>query len=180
MLKIEISATEFFDDNTNTFFTIAGKTLCLEHSLVSLKKWESKWKKPFMHSDNITEEEMLDYIKCMTISQNVDPLTYMLLTEEHYKQISDYINDPMTATWFSDKSKSKRNGRIVTAELLYCWMFNLNIPLECQKWHLNQLITLIRVCNEENAPKKKMSKRDVAARNMSLNAARRKAMGTKG
>jgi hypothetical protein len=154
--------------------------LQLEHSLVSLSKWESKWNKPFLSKDFKTHEETLDYIKCMTINQNIDPDVYNGLTSEHITMINNYIESPMTATTFSDSKQNKSNREIITSELIYYWMIALNIPFECQKWHLNRLLTLIRVCNIKNAPPKKMSKRATASQYAALNAARRKQMNTKG
>lgn len=180
MLSLTIPSMEYFDEKTNTFLTIPGGTIRLEHSLVAISKWEAKWKKPFLGKDDKTKEEMLDYIRCMTITQNVNPNIYNNLTDENIKMISAYIDDPMTATWFSEKQPAGGNGEIVTSELIYYWMIAQQIPIEFQKWHLNRLLTLIRVCSIKNTPAKKMPKRDVYARNASLNAARRKALHSKG
>ena len=181
MLEITIPSIELWDDENQTFIPIKEQTLKLEHSLVSLSKWESKWHKSFLSTKEKTEEETLDYIKCMTITQNVKPETYAGLTQEHIKQINDYIADPMTATWFSEKEgKGKINGETVTAELVYYWMISLQIPVKFEKWHLNRLLTLIRVCNIKNSPPKKMSKRALMNRNAALNAARRQQLNTTG
>ena len=182
MLTITVPAGECFDARTNTFITTKAQTLRLEHSLVSLSKWESKWKKPFLEQkDTKTEEQMRDYIRCMTITQNVDPNVYMCLTNENIRAINEYIDDPHTATWFSeDKNQKTGQKEVVTAEIIYYWMVALQIPENYQKWHLNRLLTLIRVCNIKNAPPKKMSKRDVYSRNRSLNASRRRAHHTRG
>lgn len=179
MLTIEIPSTEMFDDNKQEFINIKGQVLQLEHSLVSLSKWESKWNIPFLNKKEKTGEQVLDYIRCMTITQNVNPIVYNGLTNENINMINDYIDAPMTATTFSDNSGN--SGReIVTSELIYYWMIALNIPMECQKWHLNRLLTLIRVCNVKNAPPKKMSRQELISRNAALNAARRKQLNTKG
>ena len=181
MLQITIPAIEMFDEQKQEFISTKEQTLCLEHSLVSLSKWESKWHKPFLSKEPKTNEETLDYIKCMTITQNVDPNIYLCLTRENIEQVNQYIEDPMTATWFSEESKKGGSGREqTTAELIYYWMIALNIPFECQKWHLNRLLTLIRVCNIKNQPPKKMSKRDIMSRNSAINAARRKKYNSKG
>lgn len=172
MLQITIPATEFWDESANKFVNTKEQTLVLEHSLVSLSKWESKWCKPFI-SNKHTFEETVDYIRCMTITQNVDPGVYSSLTDENVKQVNDYIDAKMTATWFTDKSKGKSSSEQITSELIYYWMISLNIPFECQKWHLNRLLTLIRVCNEKNQPPKKMSRRDTLNQYRALNAARR-------
>ena len=179
MLTIVIPETEEFDPSTGTFFVYKKETLLLEHSLVSLSKWESKWKKPFLSEDEKTPEETLDYIRCMTVN-SVDPSVYRRIPVSAIKKINEYISDPMTATTFSEDPNQRRNREIITAEIIYYWMVALEIPFECQKWHLNRLITLIRVCNIKNAPSKNMSKGDIYRQNTALNAARRKMHGTKG
>lgn len=179
MLKIVIPGIELYDEEKEEFITTKPQTLHLEHSLVSLAKWESKWNKPFLTKDNKTYEETIDYIRCMTITQNVSEDTYRLLTSENIQQVNEYINLPMTATTFSNQKKTP-SREVVTAEIIYYWMISLNIPFECQKWHLNRLLTLINVCNIKNQPKKKMSKRDILNRNKALNKARREALNTKG
>ena len=180
MLQITIPAVELWDERKQEFITTKEQTLQLEHSLVSLSKWESKWCKPFLNKQKKTFEETLDYIKCMTLTQNVDPEVYNYLTNENIKEINEYIGAPMTATYFSDEKTSKTNREQVTAELIYYWMIALNIPFECQKWHLNRLLTLIKVCSIKNQPPKKRSKKDIMSRNAALNAARRKQLNTKG
>lgn len=181
MLQITIPAGEQWDEVKQEFI-VSNKEqiLTLEHSLVSLSKWESKWNKPFLSKVKKTREEELDYIKCMTITQNVDPVVYNFITNENMEQINRYIEAPMTATWFTEEKNNKPNKEQVTSELVYYWMIALNIPFECQKWHLNRLLTLIRVCNVKNSPPKKMSKRDIMSRNAALNAARKKKYNTKG
>lgn len=180
MLKITIPNTEQWDEENNVFIETKGQTIQLEHSLVSISKWESKWHKPFLNNENKTSEELLDYIKCMTITQNVDPNLYIAISQDIMKKISDYINDSMTATWFSEKDDGQSNGKIVTSEIIYYWMITLNIPVEFQKWHINRLLTLIKVCSIENSPKKKMSKKEAINRNKALNKARRQAMNSRG
>lgn len=180
MLRIIIPGGELWDERNNEFIFAKGQTLQLEHSLVSLSKWESKWCKPFLSSEAKTTEETIDYIKCMTVTQNVKPELYNFLNNEHITMVNDYISAPMTATTFSKDMPGGRNREIVTAELIYYWMIALNIPFECQKWHLNRLLTLIRVCNIKNTPPKKMNKRQIMNRNAALNAERRRLMGTNG
>lgn len=170
MLEITIPGTELWDEERGEFVTIATKTIVLEHSLVSLSKWESKWCKPFLSKTQKTNEETVDYIKCMTITQNVDPNLYLGLTNENIEQINAYIDAPMTATWFTEDKNTPKGREQVTAELIYYWMIALNIPFECQKWHLNRLLTLVRVCNIKNQPPKKMNRKEFAA----LNKSRRK------
>ena len=180
MLQITIPASERWDELKQEFINTKEQTLQLEHSLVSLSKWESKWCKPFFSKNEKTNEETLDYIKFMTLTQNVKPEVYEHLTSNNIAQINSYIEAPMTATTFTENKKGRIGNEIITAELIYYWMVALNIPFECQKWHLNRLITLIKVCEIKNQPAKKMSKRDVMSRNAALNAARRKQMNTRG
>lgn len=184
MLSITVGE-ECWDEINEEFIILDGQTLELEHSLVSLSKWESKWHKPFFTQNSKTDEETMDYVKCMTLNE-VDPRIYDMLSQENVKQINDYIEDSMTATWFNEEEEKRRragkNNRReqVTSELIYYWMIALNIPQEYQHWHLNRLITLIRVCEAKNEPPKKMSKRDIFNRNAALNAANKKRFNTKG
>ena len=180
MLQITIPSTELWDERKEEFVYVKEKTLQLEHSLVSLSKWESKWNKSFLSSSDKTNEEIIDYIRCMTITQNVDPEVYTRLKNNVIKQIYDYINAPMTATVISDTKRGGSRREVITSELIYYWMIALNIPFECQKWHLNRLLTLIRVCEIKNTPPKSMNRREIMNRNAALNAARRKQFNTKG
>lgn len=178
-IKVPISP-EGWDDEKQEFVEPKCQVLQLEHSLVSLSKWESKWKKSFISSRNITNEEMLDYVKCMTLTEDVDDDVYNHLTQDNVNEVRKYIEDPMTATTFPKDTNSRGNREIITSELIYYWMIASNIPSEYQYWHLNRLITLIRVCSVKSAPPKKMSKREAANRNAQLNAARRAQMNTRG
>lgn len=178
MITITVPSIEMFNEKTQEFIQTKEQVLQLEHSLVSLSKWESKWNKPFLDSHDKTVAETLDYIKCMTITQNVHEDVYKRLSKSNIEAINNYIDAPMTATTFPDGSK--QNKEIITSEIIYYWMISLNIPFECQKWHLNRLLTLIRVCNVKNTPPKKMSKREIMSRNAALNAARRKKLNSKG
>lgn len=180
MLYITVPAVELWNENTEQFVHTNEQTLQLEHSLVSLSKWESKWRKPFLSNKDKTNDEVLDYIKCMTLTQNVSPMTYACLTQDNIIEINKYIESPMTATSFSEDGNKKNSREIITAELIYYWMIALNIPFECQKWHLNRLLTLIRVCSIKNAPPQKKSSRDIMRSNAALNAARKKQLGTRG
>ena len=181
MLTITVPISpEGWDEEKQEFVEPKSQTLQLEHSLVSLSKWESKWQKPFYSKKDMSNEETLDYIKCMTLTKNVDPDVYNHLTQENIKTILDYIRKPMTATTFGKETDSGANLEVITSELIYYWMIASNIPFECQKWHLNRLITLIRVCSVKNAPPKKRSKRDIMSRNAALNAARRKQFNSNG
>lgn len=169
---------ETYNSKTRTFKTYGlykDVVICLEHSLVSISKWESKWHKPFLNNEKKTNEELVDYIKCMTITQNVDPIAYEFLTKDNFKEINEYIGDSQTATTLTNTKQSggTRTSQFTTSELIYSWMISLQIPFECQKWHLNRLLTLIRVCNANNSQGDKMSKKDVLNQYRSLNAARR-------
>ena len=179
MLKIKIPAIEQYDESTNTFLYSKEQSLHLEHSLVSISKWESKWKKPFLSKEEKSINETIDYVRCMTITQNVEDEVYNNLTNENISLVRDYISDDMTATTFSNDKKNV-SREIITSEIIYYWMVSFNIPFECQKWHLSRLLTLINVCNIKNSPPKKMSKKDLARRNTSLNAARKQSLNTKG
>ena len=172
---------EGWDEAKQEFVEPKTQILQLEHSLISLSKWESKWHKPFYSKKDMSNEETLDYIKCMTLTKNVDPDVYNHLTQENIKTILDYIGNPMTATTFGKETNSGNNREVITSELIYYWMIASNIPFDpCEKWHLNRLITLIRVCGVKNTPPKKRSKRDIMSRNAALNASRRRQMNSKG
>jgi len=180
MLQITVPGTELFDESTESFIRTNDTQLKLEHSLLSISKWESKWCKPFLaksKEDVRTNEEMLDYIKCMTLN-SVPTNVYNALTPKNLKEIGDYIAHPMTATTVTNLKKSS-NKEIVTSELIYYWMIVCNIPFECEKWHINRLLMLIKVCNAKNNPEK-MNREDLILRNRALNAARKKALHTRG
>ena len=180
MLTIIVPAMDHaWDERIEEFVTCKEQELRLEHSLVSISKWESKWCKPFLSKDKKTPEEVRDYVKCMTLTQNVPDDVYYRLTKENFEAINRYIEAPMTATTIWDDGHA--GGRqIVTSELIYYWMIALNVPFECQKLHLNRLLMLIRVCNEKNKPQKKMNQRAIMSRNAKLNEERRRMLGTSG
>lgn len=181
MLRIEIPAWEYYDEVKEEFFQVKAQELCLEHSLVSISKWEAIWHKPYLSKTKKTLDELISYIKCMTLTQNVPEISYQGLTKENYDTIADYLTDSMTATWFSkNQGRSSHSREIVTSELIYYWMITLGIPMECQKWHLNRLLTLIQICNIKNSPSKKMSSQAIARQNADINSARRLAMHSKG
>lgn len=189
MLKIEIPEQELWDERLNEFVTFKGASLSLEHSLVSISKWESKYHKPFITNrpnDVKTQEEMIYYIKCMTVTQNVKDEVYHFLTNKNYQDIRSYMEDPMTATSFASKGQNKSvNNKPITSEQIYYWMISRNIPIEFQKWHINRLLMLIKVCDFYNEKsngnsRRSMSKRDIMSRNTRLNAARKKALNSHG
>lgn len=181
MLQLDIRDREWFDDNKQMFIVAKGGTLMLEHSLISISKWESKWKKPFLGKEAKTYEETLDYIKCMTLNKSVNPSIYSGITKREIDIVNNYIDDTMTATWFNNEDKNRKtSSQQVTSELIYYWMVAFNIPFECEKWHLNRLFTLIHICEIKNTPSKKMKKKDIYARNRALNASRKRQLGTNG
>lgn len=180
MLTIIVPETELYDAEKNEFFQIKEQTLVLEHSLVSIAKWESKWKKSYLSTKDKTFEETIDYVKCMTITKNVNPLIYKSLNRQALEAIQKYINDPMTATYFSEKDNRPAGPSIITAEIVYYWMISLGVPMECQKWHFNRLIALIKVCNIKNNPGKRMTNREILTRNQALNEERKRKYNTRG
>lgn len=180
MLNIMIPAQECFDEELSEFFYLPALNLSLEHSLLSVSKWESRWNKPFLDNRELTKEEFIDYIRCMTITSNIDPRAYYRLTNDDLLKIKTYIDAPMTATTFSVNKKQPPSREKVTSELIYYWMVAAQIPFEAQKWHLNRLMTLIRICDIKNSKPEKMSKKDIYSRNAALNKARRAKNGSKG
>jgi hypothetical protein len=180
VLKIIVPEMEFYNEEANAFLYLEEVHLDLEHSLVSLSKWESIFEKPFLGKEQKTTHEILAYVECMTLTENPPVDVFGRLSDENVKAITAYIDAKMTATWFSEKTMPNRSRETITAELIYYWMISLNIPIEFQHWHLNRLFTLIRIFNIKNAPQKKMSKRELAARNRELNASRRSQLGTRG
>lgn len=180
MLKLIVLGQEHWDEKKQEFVYNKEVSLQLEHSLVSLSKWEAKWKKPYLSREPLSYEETVDYIRCMTLTQNVDQDVYLRLTSANIAEVNRYIRDPMSAAR-TRKSKSPDGRRpVMTSETIYADMVALGIPFECQKWHLNRLLTLIKVCNIKNSPPKKRSKREIMKRNAALNAARRKQLNSKG
>ena len=179
MLELEVPGFEAFDEEAELFVTVPSKVLRLEHSLVSISKWEAKWKKPFLSTKDKTLEETLDYVRCMTIGQNIDPAVYHGIGPKELEIIQQYIREDHTATTFNNLN-TKVGGGVVTSEQIYYWMTAYNVPMECQKWNLSRLITLLKIASIENSPKKKMSQRAVMEQNRALNRARRRARGSKG
>lgn len=178
MLRIVIPERELFNEANETFINLKEQAIQLEHSLISLSKWESKWRKPFLNTEKKTLEETIDYIRCMTLTQGLDDIVFKTLPSNVLNQINDYVDSSLTATTFSNEDPPSRE--IITAEVIYYMMIKLGIPFECQKWHLSRLFTLIRVCSIKESPEKKMGKQEILAYNRELNAARKAKYNTKG
>lgn len=180
MLVLTIPDVELFDDATQRFIYTGGATLQLEHSLVSLSKWESQWEKPFLGPGQRTTEEVVDYVRVMNQTPDVPPEVFQNLTPANMAVINAYMDAKMTATWFNEQPQRGPAREIITSELIYYWMVSHNIWLECQHWHLNRLLTLIKVCNQKNAPEKKRSPRELMEERRKLNEQRQKQFGTTG
>lgn len=179
MLEITVPGLEYYNEETNEFTYYDDQVLQLEHSLVSVSKWEAKWCKSFLNGRDKSVDEIAYYVECMTLNENVSRDVYSRLTTDNLDAINEYIGHPMTATTFPAE-RNTPSREIVTSELIYYWMIALNIPFECQYWHLNRLLTLIKVCNVKNNPPKKMSKHEILKRNRELNEARRQQFNTRG
>jgi hypothetical protein len=179
MLKITVVLAEGYDEKTNQFVAIEKSELQLEHSLVSVSKWESQFEKPFLSGDSKTEEQILWYIHAMSNAE-IPPEVFSKISRGNISDIQSYISAKMTATWFKEEKAATLSREVVTSELIYYWMIGLGVPFECQNWHLNRLLTLIRVCNEKNKPVKKRSRSEVAQERRAINEARLRATGTSG
>lgn len=179
MLSIKLDGTEWFDEEEQQFITVPPQTIQLEHSLVSISKWESIHHKPFLGREEKTDDEVVSYICCMSPDDSLDIRTVLSMTKENVDQITAYIEDPMTATTFFEPD-ARPSREIITSEVIYYWMVTLAIPFECQYWHINRLLTLIKVISLKNAPEKKISQRELNARNRALNEERRRRLNTKG
>lgn len=180
MLTITIPDTELFNEMNQEFETEPGAVVELEHSLVSLSKWESKWEKPFLGPETKSTDEALGYVEAMVLTPNLPARILENLQSDHLETINDYINQKMTASWFKEDPNKRPGREVITAEIIYYWMISLQIPFECQTWHLNRLLTLIRVCQQKNAPQKKMGRAEMIQERRRLNEERRAQYGTRG
>ena len=180
MLTLIIPGEEYFNEEDQTFETVGDVELLLEHSLVSLSKWESKHLKPFLGKEVKTPEEILDYVKCMILTKDYPKDIFYRFNQKNIDQIHDYIESKSSATTFGMMPEHRGPGETITSELIYYWMVAFTIPFECEHWHLNRLFALIRICNIKNAPPKKMGRHEIAARNREINAARRAQFNTRG
>lgn len=179
-LKLDIPYTELFDEQTNRIYRCKECSITLEHSLVSIHKWEQKYHRAFFTKGPNNREELLDYIRFMTISSNTDPNVYYCLNANHFKELNEYMQNPMTASTIADGPQSNKAKDVVTAELIYYWMFELHIPYECRKWHIKTLLTQIRLCNAKQEKPRKMPKKAVMNQYSALNELRRQQLNTRG
>lgn len=179
MLTIKIPKGEFWDEDRERFVRTSEATLVLEHSLSSIALWEARWHRPFFKDDDLTEEQSIDYIRCMTLN-DVDDLVYEALPSSVFKTIADYMGDTMTGTTFSERGSNRPVRETISAEIIYQMMAANGIPFECDKWHFNRLTALIRVCLIKSSAPKKLGKAELRERNAALNAARRARLGTTG
>lgn len=180
MLKIIIEEDELFNETTSTFEKVERTEFDLEHSLISLSKWESKYQKPFLSSDSKTAEEIFNYIQCMVVSSHLDLDVLYRISQKDIVRIQEYIDSSQSATTFGAMPKSRGPSEIITSELIYYWMVAFNIPFDCEYWHLNRLFALVRICNIKNSPPEELSRNELAQRNQALNAKRRAELGTTG
>lgn len=180
MLKLIIEGDEVFNEETAEFSTVDDAVVYLEHSLISLSKWEAKYQEPFLSSTDKTHEQIMDYIQFMIFSPGESSEIVSGLSKKNIEEIQAYIDSPQSATTFGEMPDRKSRGEVITSELIYYWLVAYNIPFECQSWHLNRLLALIRICNIKNGKQKKMSRNEIAQRNRDLNAKRKAALGTTG
>jgi hypothetical protein len=180
MLTLTVSGGELFDEATQTFLSTEDVTLHLEHSLLSLSKWESKFLKPFLSNSSKTTEEILWYIRCMIIDNNYNENCLLHLSQSNLEEINAYINSPQSATTFGSMPESRGRGEVITAELIYYWMVAFTIPITCETWHINRLFSLIRICNIKNSKPQKGNRNEIAARNRALNEQRKQQLNTTG
>ena len=180
MLTITVGGTESFDEATQQFVTVDGVDLQLEHSLVSLSKWESEFEKPFLGTEEKTPEELLGYVKAMVLTPEVPEEVFLKLSTKNFEAINEYINAKRSATWFNEAPGAPKSREVVTSELIYYWLTVFQIPFEVENWNLNRLFTLIRVCNVKSAKPKKMSRSEMAERNRQLNQQRKEQLKTRG
>lgn len=180
MFKLHILGEELFDEETSTFINKEGYVFELEHSLLSVSKWESVFEKPFLSTTDKSTEEVLSYIDFMVVTPNAPNQIHPLLSDENYVEVNNYINAKQTATTFADTSDKGKSSEIITSELIYYWMIAYNIPFECERWHLNRLFSLIKICSIKNSKPKKMSRSEMAQRNQQLNAERKAKLKTNG
>jgi hypothetical protein len=180
MLRITLQGEEFYNEVTEEFSTVGDVVLELEHSLISLSKWESKFEKPFLSPKDKTAEEILGYVEAMIMTPDLPTDVFARFTQEHISKVNAYVDSKQSATTFAEIAKPKGRSEVVTSELIYFWMTTFHIPFECENWHLNRLFALIRICNIKNSKPTKMSRSEIAQRNRQVNAERKAKLGTTG
>jgi len=182
MLTVIVSGDEIFNEETSEFSSVGDFVLELEHSLLSLSKWESKFEKPFLGKDEKTAEELMWYVRAMILNPIYPSDLFARLSRENLDEINAYIESKQSATTFGHMPEHRTRGRAetITSELIYYWLVAFNIPFETETWHLNRLFSLIRICNIKQSKPTKMSRNEVAQRNRELNAQRRAQLGTSG
>lgn len=155
--------------------------LQFEHSLLSLSKWESKSKTPFLATPVKTAEVLLDYFEDMLLTPGTPPGIIYRLSPEQLKELTEYINDPMSASSVPQEGPNRRTPEITTSELIYYWMTALKIPFNpAETWHLNRLMMLIQIANYKNQPEKKRRPGQVLNDWREQNARLKKDYGTNG
>lgn len=180
MLKIIIEDEELYDEESNTFQTTERFEFEVEHSLLSLSKWEANYKKPFLSSGKLSTEEIFQYVMYMILTPNVTEKIVNDSSTKIFSEVNDYINSSQSATTFGEMPQKRGPGEVITSELIYYWMVAFNIPFECEKWHLNRLFSLIRICNIKNSKPEKVSRHEAAMRNRALNEKRKAELNTTG
>jgi hypothetical protein len=180
VLIIDVTLREGYDEKKKEFVPIESFTLEMQHSLATLSKWESFFEKPFLSGKEKTVEETMWYVRAMVMSPNVPPEVFLKLSRENFEEINEYINASMTATTFHEATNQAHSSEIITAEIIYYWMISLNIWIDCENWHINRLLALIKVCNLKNAPPKKMTRDEMLAQRRALNDRRRAKTGSRG
>jgi len=180
MLKVIIEGGDVFNEEDETFESFDDVIIEMEHSLISLSKWESKYQKPFLSREKKTSEELFGYLRAMVLTPGVDLDVLYRLSQKDIDKIQEYIDSPQSATTFGEMPGRRGPGEVITSELIYYWMVAFNIPFETETWHLNRLFSLIRICNIKNSPPQQMSRHEIAMRNRELNKQRKAELGTKG
>ena len=183
-IVVTVPKSEVYDEENDIFYEIKNEvTLVMEHNLIAISRWESKFHKPYLTKDTKTNEEILYYLECMTITKGVESYVYRCIPKSELLRITEYINDPMTGTTVRESPYAKKQGKeeIQSAELLYYYMFKLGIPKECENWHLNRLMTLMKVYGaKDEKPDGKASRSELIARNRAINARNRSKYHSKG
>lgn len=179
---------ELFDEETNTFLHPVGKKLHLEHSLLSISKWEAEWEIPFLNTDK-TSEQSLSYIKCCVLDDDFDELLLNTLSDKNILDFNAYLSKGMTAkkiidlrSSLSQKRKSRRpaSQKALTSEDIYYSMIQFHVWKECEEWPLQRLLSLLQLCSLKSNSTGEMSKSDQAKFYREENARRKAKYHTNG